>query len=86
MNLLPEPVAPGIHTLAGFGADGEDLQIGVAHVGIGNDLVHVKVKIGEYIDLVDDEGIAYGKNEGEVIYERPSEEQLRRARELYKQV
>ena len=26
------------------------------------------------------------KNEGEVIYERPSEEQLRRARELYKQV
>ena len=26
------------------------------------------------------------KDEGEVIYERPSEEQLRRARELYKQV
>ena len=26
------------------------------------------------------------ENEGEVIYERPSEEQLRRARELYKQV
>ena len=26
------------------------------------------------------------KYEGEVIYERPSEEQLRRARELYKQV
>ena len=26
------------------------------------------------------------KNEGEVIYERPSEEQLERARELYKQV
>ena len=26
------------------------------------------------------------KNEGEAIYERPSEEQLRRARELYKQV
>ena len=26
------------------------------------------------------------EDEGEVIYERPSEEQLRRARELYKQV
>ena len=26
------------------------------------------------------------KDEGEVVYERPSEEQLRRARELYKQV
>ena len=41
-----------------------------------------------YIDVINREKGESSKveNEGEVIYERPSEEQLRRARELYKQV
>ena len=41
-----------------------------------------------YIDVINREKgeSSKFKDEGEVIYERPSEEQLRRARELYKQV
>ena len=41
-----------------------------------------------YINAIRREKEEYSKvkDEGEVIYERPSEEQLRRARELYKQV
>ena len=41
-----------------------------------------------YINVINREKGESSKveNEGEVIYERPSEEQLRRARELYKQV
>ena len=41
-----------------------------------------------YINAIRREKGEYSKvkDEGEVIYERPSEEQLRRARELYKQV
>ena len=41
-----------------------------------------------YINAINREKGEFSKveNEGEVIYERPSEEQLRRARELYKQV
>lgn len=41
-----------------------------------------------YINVINKEKEEFSKvkDEGEVIYERPSEEQLRRARELYKQV
>lgn len=41
-----------------------------------------------YVDVINREKgeSSKVKDEGEVIYERPSEEQLRRARELYKQV
>ena len=53
-------------------------------------LVHIKnEKIKQlYINAIrrEKEESSKVKNEGEVIYERPSEEQLRRARELYKQV
>ena len=62
--LLTQPVAPRLDTLSGLGADGEDFNVGIAHSGELDDLIHVKIKIRQNIYLV------YNKCIADLEYER----------------
>ena len=48
---------------AGLGGDGEDLDVGVAPPAEAADLIHVKVKVGQNVHFVDNQGIAHGEHQ-----------------------
>ena len=57
-DLSFKPAAPCIHALAGFGGDREDFKLGVSPAGVLHYLFHVKVKVGQHVNLVDDKRVA----------------------------
>ena len=48
----------GFRAFAGFGTDGEDFCIGITHTDVLGTFFEVKVKIGSYVNLIDQHGVA----------------------------
>ena len=63
-HLLPQPIGPFGNALAGFGADGDDLCVGVAHGDIFPAFVHIEIKIRQNVNFVDKNHVAHLKHQG----------------------
>ena len=63
LDFAEKPVRPFVNTFAGLGADHEYLGVRVAALYIFLALLDIKVEIGENINLVDDNNIAYGEHQ-----------------------
>ena len=53
-----QPIGHRFHTFACFGADGEDDGFGIAHMDVLPALFKIEIKVGCYIDLIDQHHIA----------------------------
>ena len=52
-NLIPEPIGPGAYSLPCLCGNGNILRLGVSHKCIFLYLFQIKIKIGQYIYLID---------------------------------